>query len=137
MTQRQIEIIEETWDYVIMNTEEAGMIFYARLFETNPSLRKLFNSDIVTQSQKLISMITFIVNKINNLDGVVKDIKMLGQRHVNYEVKPEHYSAVGATLLWTLEQGLGSKWNDEVSKAWSDVYTLLSNTMMEGASEKK
>jgi hypothetical protein len=63
MTVKQIELVESSWDYIIMNTEEAGMLFYNRLFEIDPSLRHLFKENIQIQSQKLVSMITFVVQR--------------------------------------------------------------------------
>jgi hemoglobin-like flavoprotein len=42
---------------------------------------------------------------------------------------------VGAALLWTLEQGLGSGWTPEVKAAWSDTYALLADVMRRAAGE--
>ena len=44
-------------------------------------------------------------------------MKALGERHVGYKVTKPMYDTVGAALLWTLEQGLGEAWNDEVKEA--------------------
>ena len=41
--------------------------------------------------------------------------------------------SVGAALLWTLEQGLGSGWTPEVKAAWSDAYALLADVMQAAA----
>ena len=136
MTPKQIENVMNTWDFVVLNTAEAGKIFYDRLFEIDPKLRSLFKGNMESQEQKLISMITFVVHKLNNLNEVVKDVKALGERHSNYKVLPEYYNTVGAALLWTLEQALGSKWNDEVREAWTKAYTILSSTMIEAAAAK-
>ena len=62
-------------------------------------------------------------------------VKALGQRHVGYEVKDEHYDTVGAALLWTLEQGLGPDYTEETASAWTTVYGVLSATMKEAAAE--
>ena len=136
MTPKQIENVERTWDFVVLNTTEAGKIFYNRLFEIDPKLRSLFKDNMESQEQKLISMITFVVHKLNNLNDVVKDVKALGERHKNYKVLPEYYNTVGAALLRTLEQALGPKWNDEVREAWTKAYTILSSTMIEAAAAK-
>jgi hemoglobin-like flavoprotein len=44
-------------------------------------------------------------------------------------VTDSHYGSVGATLLWTLEQGLGSEWTPEVKAAWNEAYSLLAGVM--------
>ncbi len=133
MTHRQIELIESSWDFVILNTQETGKIFYDRLFELDPSLRQLFKGDLDSQSRKLVALITLVVHKLHNLHEVENDVKALGQRHANYKVAPEHYATVGIALLWTLEKALGAAWTEELKEAWIDVYTILSNTMIEAA----
>jgi hemoglobin-like flavoprotein len=125
-----MSLVEQSWSYIIKNKEDAGIIFYDKLFEIDPTLRMLFKSDMQPQAKKLISMITFVVNKLNQLDAITADIKALGERHKSYKVKPEHYATVGVALLWTLEKALGTKWNDEIKKSWVDAYTILSETMM-------
>ncbi|NBW35505.1 MAG: hemin receptor [Cytophagia bacterium] len=129
MTPRQIELIEESWDFVITNTTEAGQLFYERLFHESPDLRPLFKGEIREQERKLISLITFAVSKLRNLDEIVEDVRALGTRHKQYGVKDEYYNNVATALLWTLEQGLGTKWTEEVKQAWIAVYTTLADVM--------
>jgi hemoglobin-like flavoprotein len=135
MTQKQIELVENSWDYIIINAQEAGTNFYTKLFELDPALRQMFRDDIRSQSQKLVSLITFVVHKLNNMNDVIADVKALGKRHKNYSVKTEHYSLVGQALLWTLEKGLGDQWNDETECAWKTVYNILSETMIKANSD--
>lgn len=68
LTNRQIEVIENSWDILLLNPEVTSEVFYSRLFLLDPSLRLLFKEDIYSQTQKLTSMITFIVHKLNSLE---------------------------------------------------------------------
>lgn len=129
MTPRQIELIEDSWDFVITNTEEAGKLFYERLFSESPHLRPLFKGEMRDQERKLISLITFAVSKLNNIDEIIKDVEALGARHRNYGVKDEYYHNVASALLWTLEKGLGNRWTPEVKQAWTDLYVALMGIM--------
>jgi hemoglobin-like flavoprotein len=129
MTTRQIKLVENSWDYIITNTEEAGNLFYTRLFQQSPALRHLFKENMREQERKLISLITFAVSKINNLDEIANDVIALGTRHKGYGVKPEYYNDVATALLWTLEQGLGGQWNDELKEAWTTLYVTLAGIM--------
>lgn len=56
----------------------------------------------------------------------------LGRRHKGYGVEDQHYDTVGAALLWTLEQGLGSAWSPAAAEAWGVTYGFLSSVMCEG-----
>jgi hemoglobin-like flavoprotein len=136
LTSRQIELIENSWDSVLLNNQEAGLAFYGKLFEIDSSLRRLFKEDIYAQSKELLSLITFIVHKLNNYNDIIQDIKALGERHKNYRVKPEYYTAVSSALLWTLEKCLGEKWDEEIGQAWIMMYTNLSEIMMTASAEK-
>jgi len=59
----------------------------------------------------------------------------MGANHVTYGVKDRDYNVVGAALLWTLEQGLGDAFTDEVRNAWGAVYEVLASVMKAGAAE--
>jgi nitric oxide dioxygenase len=136
MTHKQIMLVEDSWDFIILNTSEAGKIFYNKLFELDPSLQSLFKEDIESQSRKLVSMITFVVHKLNNLDEVINDVIALGKRHAGYKVKKEYYTTVASALLWTLEKALQDRWNEEMKGAWVEVYTILSQTMIKAMEER-
>lgn len=59
----------------------------------------------------------------------------MGAGHVAYGVQNRDYNVVGASLLWTLEKGLGDKFTDEVRNAWGALYEVLPTVMKEGATE--
>ena len=52
-------------------------------------------------------------------------LRRLGERHADYGVADAHYDTVGEALIWTLGQGLGDDFTDEVKNAWLTTYTLL------------
>lgn len=131
MTPEQIKLIKGSWSVVIIKSLEVGTLFYKRLFEIDPSLRPLFKGDIKVQAQKLINMVTLIVTKLEKLDQVMPQIKYLAKRHTSYGTKPEHYAKVGEALIWTLEKTLTVRWNENLKKAWIEVYTVLSSAMIE------
>ena len=59
------------------------------------------------QSKKLLSMLSYVISKLDRLEEVLNEVAKLARRHTRYAVKDEHYAAVGASLLWTLKKGLG------------------------------
>lgn len=135
LTEKQIELVTQSWDNVMPIAETAADLFYTRLFELDPSLKALFNGDMTQQGEKLMSMITIAVKALNRLDDVVPAIENMGRRHVAYKVEPEHYDTVCAALLWTLGQGLGEGFTTEVEEAWTVVYGILATTMINAANE--
>jgi hemoglobin-like flavoprotein len=130
MNSKQIELVRASFARIEGVTEEAAVLFYARLFELNPDLRKLFTIDIREQGHKLMDILGFAIAGLDSLDELTPALEALGQRHVGYGVEDSHYETVGAALLWTLKQALKTEYTDEINQAWEALYTFLSETMM-------
>jgi hemoglobin-like flavoprotein len=134
MTVKQIHLIKNSWKlFQSISPVLVGDVFYSKLFLAVPAVRPMFHASTVEQSKKLVEMLNVIIGRIDRFDELTEDIRQLAIRHVQYGVKPGHYSAVGDALLWTLEQGLGKDWNEEVRDAWATCYRVLSQTMIEAA----
>lgn len=136
MTPAEIKLVTDSWEKVKPISDKAAELFYGKLFELDPSLKALFKGDMAEQGRKLMAMINTAVNGLTNLEAIVPAVQDLGKRHVGYGVTDEHYDTVGAALLWTLEQGLGDGFTDEVKQAWTDTYVLLATTMKEAAASE-
>lgn len=131
MTTHEIELVRNSWVTILAHREEAGNIFYKTLFELSPSIRDLFKTDIQMQNQKLMSSITLIVTKLNKLDNIREEIKFLSKRHVNYQVRPDYFVAFGKAFITMLAKILKDNWITEMEEAWTKVYTLVSQAMIE------
>jgi hemoglobin-like flavoprotein len=137
MTPEQIVLVQESWAKVVPISEKAAELFYAKLFELDPEVKALFKSDMKEQGKKLMGILNTAVNALNDLESIVPAVQDMGRRHVGYGVKDEDYDTVGEALIWTLGQGLGDDFTDEVKDAWIATYTLVANTMKDAASEVK
>ncbi|MFN8634090.1 MAG: globin family protein [Chloroflexota bacterium] len=135
MTPDQKTLVQTTFAQVATISETAAALFYAKLFELDPSLRPLFRGDLRDQGRKLMEMIGLAVRHLDDFERLAPAIQNLGSRHAGYGVKDEHYETVATALLWTLKAGLGESFTPEARAAWIAVYTLLANTMKDGAAE--
>ena len=135
MTERQIALVKKTWKiYREIDPVLIGDVFYSKLFSDAPALRSMFTTERAVQSKKLVDMLSMIMGRLDKLEQIREDIKQLGLRHKSYGVKISHYDLVGNALLWTLQQGLGREWTEEVAEAWRLCYDTFSGVMKEGAS---
>ena len=137
MNSQQINLVQTSFEHVRPIASTAAEIFYARLFELDPSLRPMFKGDMSHQGRMLMSMLNTAVNGLGNLDATLPVVRQLGARHARYGVRDEHYPIVGGALLWTLAQGLGDKFTPEVSEAWAAAYELLASVMQLGVIEAR
>jgi len=132
MTPEQKNLVQDSFGLVAPIAENAGTLFYQRLFELDPGLRSLFSTDLKEQSRKLMQMLTVAVRGLDNLESIAPALHALGRRHVAYGVTERHFETVANALLWTLEQGLGARFTSDVREAWVAVYTLLTAAMLAG-----
>lgn len=133
MTEKEISLVQDSFGKVAPIADKAAEIFYAKLFELDPSLKSLFKSDMKDQGAKLMQMIGVAVNGLSNLEAIVPAVQELGKRHKGYNVPKESYTTVGNALIYTLGAGLGDAFTDETKDAWIKTYTLLSTTMIEAS----
>jgi nitric oxide dioxygenase len=131
MNDLKMLLVKSSWSYAASDPEEAGMLFYGKLFEIDPSLRHMFGQNMEGQAKKLIQMVTFIIARLQTLDDLREELASLGRRHVHYGTRPEHYKTVGQALLWTLSELLEDRWDAPTQEAWTEVYNLLSGAMIE------
>ena len=135
MTPEQITLVQSSLEKVLPIADDAAALFYGKLFEIDPEVQSLFKGDMEEQGRKLMAMIRTAVNGLSNLDSIVPAVQDLGARHVAYGVKDADYDTVGEALIWTLGQGLGADFTEEVKAAWIEAYTLLATTMKDAAAQ--
>jgi hemoglobin-like flavoprotein len=133
LTQTQTALVQSSFAIITPIADDAAALFYQRLFELDPSLRRMFPEDMTGQRKKLMQMLTAAVKGLDRLDQLVPVVRDLGRRHATYGVTDAHYDTVGAALLWTLEMGLGKGFTPEMKEAWATVYGLLATTMRDAA----
>ena len=133
MTPNQIDLVQRSWAQVAPMGEAAVLMFYERLFFMDPSLRILFRGDMTKQSRKVLAMLSFTVDALRRPADIMPLVQSMGRRHTGYGVRDEHYDTVGAALLWTLEQGLGSAFTPAVREAWTAALGVLAGTMKDAA----
>src|SRR5919198_3723721 len=99
MTPEQKTLVQHSFEQVVPIADTAAELFYARLFELDPSLRSMFHGDMQEQGRNLMQMLTVAVRGLDRLDTLVPAVRALGRRHVAYGVQPRHFETVGAALL--------------------------------------
>ena len=132
MSPQQIALVQDSFRKVMPIADTAAMMFYARLFELDPSLRKLFKGDMKKQGMMLMSMIASAVRGLTDPNALIPVLTALGR---GYGVVDSHYTTVAEALLWTLEKGLGDDFTAETREAWIAAYSMMASVMQQGARE--
>jgi len=132
MTPKEVALVQASFIKVAPIAGAAADLFYDRLFETAPDVRRMFPNDLAEQKKKLMTMLGTAVAGLSKLEALLPVVRALGARHAGYGVAARHFAPVGAALIWTLEQGLGDGFTPDVKAAWVEVYGVLSRTMIDG-----
>ena len=136
VTPRQQTLIRESWAQVGPIADAAATIFYDRLFDLDPSLRKLFSrTDMAGQRRNLVQTLGVVVASIDRLESIIPAVEALGRRHAGYGVEAAHFDTVGEALLDTLAVGLGESFTPDVREAWATAYGVLAGVMQSAAAE--
>lgn len=134
MDDTQITLVQDSFAKVVPIADTAAELFYADLFETAPLVKPMFDdADMAEQGKKLMTTLGVVVNGLRDLPAIVPVAEKLAVGHVAYGVQPEHYDAVGASLLRTLEKGLGDAFTSDVESAWATAYGTLAGVMKSAA----
>ena len=135
LTEEQIKLVQDSFTKVEPIAEAAAEIFYNKLFEYDPELKKLFKGDLKDQGKKLMTTLKIAVKSLSDLGSLVPVLENLARGHVKYGVKAEDYTPVGNALLFTLEKGLGDAFTPDLRQAWVDTYRIVAKTMKKAAYE--
>jgi nitric oxide dioxygenase len=135
MTPNTIDNVQRTFNVIAPIADSAAALFYSKLFELDPSLRSMFKADMTDQGKKLMQILGVAVSSLKNLEAIVPAVQDLGRRHVKYGVRPQHYTTVAEAILWMLAQTLGNAFTPEIKQSWTEVYTVLADTMIAAANE--
>jgi methyl-accepting chemotaxis protein len=131
-----LDALETSFDLVAPKGDELVEIFYARLFETAPSVKPLFAStDMSHQRTMLLSALVLLRKSLRDVDSIVPALKRMGARHVGYGAAPAHYPVVGEVLIGSMAEIAGPAWEPRFERAWGEAFAVVAGAMLEGAAE--
>ena len=133
MDAHKIDLVQQSFEKVAGLGLKAAELFYSELFAIDPSLRAMFKGSMQEQHKKLLAALALVVRSLHAPEKIIGPVEKLAVKHLDYGVKPEHYTYVGNALLRTLKKGLGPKFTPELCDAWVDAFRMLAQVMKKAA----
>ncbi len=124
-------LLQESFSKLSPNSSRFTRVLYDRLFEIDPSLKRLFIRDIREQRRKFFRKMDYLIKNLNNLSTIEPSIIEMGQRHSYYNVKREDYKTFFSALIYTLSAALGNDFTFEVRQAWYELCEYIGGLMCE------
>lgn len=106
---------------------------YARMFAANPEVKDMFDQAAQAsgeQPRRLAIAILAYAENIDKLQNLSGPVLRMAQRHVDTQVKAEHYPIVAENLLAAIRDVLGDAASDEVLAAWGEAYWFLAEILI-------
>lgn len=130
-----IDLIKQSGEAIQSLGTPVTEYFYDHLFNHHPEVRPLFPVEMTEQKQRLFQALLLIASNIDRAETLVPYLQNLGVNHIRYGTRPEHYPAVGRSLLVTLQHFLGPGWTQEMAESWIAAYNLAAQICIEASSE--
>jgi NAD(P)H-flavin reductase/hemoglobin-like flavoprotein len=125
--------LRESFARVAMHGDELPLFFYSDLFIKHPEVRDLFPISMAVQRGHLVDALVKIVSQVDSVDELTAFLQGLGRDHRKFGAVAEHYDAVGASLLATLQHFSGPSWTPELAADWAAAYELIGSVMITAA----
>ncbi len=123
-----IKVVKSTAPVLREKGEQITTRMYEILFSKYPETREMFKNAPPEQYRILANAIIAYASNVDNLPALEKAIDKMVQKHVETEVKPEHYPMVGDALLSAIKEILNPE--EEVLKAWEEAYNFLADVLI-------
>jgi len=133
MDANQVALVQDSFEKAAALGDQVADLFYDELFAIDPTLRAMFKGNMREQKKKLLTTLAFVVRSLHVPEKIMKPAQNLAVKHLDYGVKPEHYTLVGNALLRTLKKGLGAQYTPDVRDAWVEAFRTLAHIMKDAA----
>lgn len=128
-----ISIVKATAPALKKHGLEITERMYARMFAAHPDIETMFNKAAQAsgeQPKKLAGAILAYAENIDMLKNLEAPVARMNARHVQTDVKPEHYPIVAENLLAAIKDVLGDAATQQILDAWGEAYWFLADIMI-------
>ncbi|KAM4541927.1 x globin [Odontesthes bonariensis] len=149
-SEKQIQMIKDSWKVIRDDIAKVGIIMFVRLFETHPECKDVFflfrdvedlerlrtNRELRAHGLRVMSFIEKSVARLDQLERLEALAVELGKSHYHYNAPPKYYSYVGAEFICAVQPILKESWTAELEEAWKTMFQYVTSLMRQGYQEE-
>ncbi|XP_055029051.1 neuroglobin [Paramisgurnus dabryanus] len=146
LSEKEKELIRDSWESLGKNKVPHGIVLFTRLFELDPALLDLFSystncgvlpeclssPEFLEHVTKVMLVIDAAVSHLDDLNTLEDFLLNLGRKHQAVGVKTQSFTLVGESLLYMLQSSLGPAYTAPLRQAWLNMYGFVVSTMTRG-----
>jgi len=108
--------------------------FYKIFLEQCPEVRQFFARVNMKRQAVLLTMAVQLTVQYYKYSFPVMEayLKVLGEKHRDWGIGPEHYPKFRAAMLETLAGFHGDEWDEQLAQQWREALELATATMLDG-----
>jgi nitric oxide dioxygenase len=132
LSPQNVAIVKSTAPVLVQHGLAITQRMYERLFE-NKDIEAMFDraaQQSGEQPKRLAAAIVAFAQNVDNLPALAGAVEKMARRHVETNVKPEHYPIVAGALIAAIKDVLGDVATDEVIDAWTAAYGVLAEVLI-------
>ncbi|KAK3094124.1 hypothetical protein FSP39_024407 [Pinctada imbricata] len=143
ITDKQKELIIQSWGKVQQDISKVGVVMFMRLFETHPDVQDVFmpykglsqedlrhSTTLRDHALRVMGTVEKCLARINEPKKLQELLHDLGARHVMYSAKVDYMDLIGPQFIWAIQPAVGYElWTEETEEAWSDLFKFIAHVM--------
>lgn len=135
MNADQIQLVRTTWGAVHPAAHRVTGLFYARLFQLDPSLEPRLGRQRMQHAQRLVALMDTAICGLDRVPALRRLLLNLGKRYATCGIRPGDYATFGAAWLWAMNESLGHTFSPAARSAWTSFYGLVARNVRQGANQ--
>ncbi|KAL2082633.1 hypothetical protein ACEWY4_022451 [Coilia grayii] len=150
LTDKQRELIMDSWKCIQQDITRAGIILFVRLFESHPECKEVFfefrgvddvemlrvNKELRAHGLRVMSFIEKSVARLHEPERLEKLAFDLGRKHYNYNAIPKYFMYVMPEFIRAIGPSLKDGLTPELEDAWKALFQYLTGMMRQGFHEE-
>ena len=135
-TESEVELdsasVKACWDKIKSAKGSDSFVdkFYQQMFKHHPETRPLFPENLMEQKRTLLSTLDNVINGIEYINELEKELIELGQHHKNIGIKREMFNAFITTIVETANSSSDYRLTNEELISWENAFREISNIML-------
>ncbi|HEX9164686.1 MAG TPA: hypothetical protein VF862_02160 [Gemmatimonadales bacterium] len=131
LTPAAADLIRTTWAELAGLRREAAGLFLARLGELDPILADAAAEVSPDRQEVAMDVVAAAVAALPDADAASVRLSPLAAAARVVGLAPLHSRLIAASVLWTLEEGLGQALTAEARRAWAQFCARFAGTLAE------
>jgi len=135
MTAADITLVQASFVRLLPDLDRVGVLFYARLLELDPALRRELDGDPMERDRRVVQWLGLAVSCLGHPESLGPLMNRAGRQRSDLLLSPGRLETISVALLWALAAAADEPLAVETRNAWTRTCGFLANLLRAGATD--